>query len=426
MYRRCITCKSDTTEESFMTYLKQHILAEFPKYEELYVISEKGSHSNRDLMVTCSVGLEDFLKQVLTTTSRFLKHHYVSKRQARAFKEKKANVNETAAIIQADFAENYNPQYAKEVQKPFFVKNYTTIHPFVITLQHQGAPKTIYSVVISNEMQHVTNTCYAFQKMVLNWLQTEYPHITHIEYFSDGCGAQYKNYKNMANLRHHKKDFNLSAAHNFFTSYHGKGSCDAIGGVVKGTVRRAAMAGKIIQRPEEFFRYVKDKIPKIKSFYVTSDKIEQLIEEAKLEDRYATAQKIIHIREIHRVEACMQIYEITDDNEHCAVLQNDDQEIPFQEHEVEIGDWVAGVYDGNWYYGQIRKVLTDLEELSVRYFKEPAGVKATFSTLEKAHTYVPWCQVIMKVPAPSRVKSRFYKFDDDTNKKVIAKFERMQ
>ena len=44
-----------------------------------------------------------------------------------------------------------------------------------------------------------------------------------IIYFSDGCGRQYKNYKNFMNLMQRK----------FFATSHGKNACDGVGGTVK-------------------------------------------------------------------------------------------------------------------------------------------------------------------------------------------------
>ncbi len=48
-----------------------------------------------------------------------------------------------------------------------------------------------------------------------------------------------KNCKNFLNLCHHKEDFEIDAEWNFFSTSHGKGPCDGVGGTVK---RLAAMA----------------------------------------------------------------------------------------------------------------------------------------------------------------------------------------
>ena len=71
------------------------------------------------------------------------------------------------------------------------------------------------------------------QSILCNYLQVTYSQVIKVEYFSDGCAAQYKNYKNLLNLSYHKSDFGLDAAWSFFATSHGKSPCDGIGGVVK-------------------------------------------------------------------------------------------------------------------------------------------------------------------------------------------------
>ena len=70
------------------------------------------------------------------------------------------------------------------------------------------------------------------------------PTINKIEYFSNGCAAQYKIYKNMLNLCRHKADFGIDANWTFFATSHGKSPCDGIGGTVKRLTARASL-----QRP---------------------------------------------------------------------------------------------------------------------------------------------------------------------------------
>ena len=62
-----------------------------------------------------------------------------------------------------------------------------------------------------------------------------------IYYFSDGSSAQYKNFKNFANLRHHKKDFRVDAEWHFFATSHGKNACDCVGGMLKRLAAKASL-----------------------------------------------------------------------------------------------------------------------------------------------------------------------------------------
>ena len=61
-----------------------------------------------------------------------------------------------------------------------------------------------------------------------------------MKYFSDGCAAHFKSFKNFINLFHHSKDFYLNAEWIFFATSHGKSPCDGIGGIVRSVVSRKA------------------------------------------------------------------------------------------------------------------------------------------------------------------------------------------
>ena len=82
-------------------------------------------------------------------------------------------------------------------------------------------------------MRHDSTTVYAFQKVLIRDIKQNHPQVARIKYFSDGNGAQYKNYKNFSNLRHHQDDFGIFAEWNFFATSHSKGPCDGVGGIVK-------------------------------------------------------------------------------------------------------------------------------------------------------------------------------------------------
>ena len=74
------------------------------------------------------------------------------------------------------------------------------------------------------------NTVYAFLKTLVNdHVKTRYPFLKNISYFSDGSPAQYKNYKNFANLLIHKKDFGMKEEWHFFATSDGKSACDEVG-----------------------------------------------------------------------------------------------------------------------------------------------------------------------------------------------------
>ena len=87
--------------------------------------------------------------------------------------------------------------------------------------------------VISNELHHDVTMVYQIQVVFLTYIKECHPKVSKVEYFSDGCEAQYKNKYNLVNLCMHKRDFGFDAEWNFFATAHGKSSCDGIRGSVK-------------------------------------------------------------------------------------------------------------------------------------------------------------------------------------------------
>ena len=53
-------------------------------------------------------------------------------------------------------------------------------------------------------------------------IKKNFPQIKSVDYFSDGCAGQHKNYKAFLNLCHHKSDFDNDATWAFFATSHGK------------------------------------------------------------------------------------------------------------------------------------------------------------------------------------------------------------
>ena len=55
------------------------------------------------------------------------------------------------------------------------------------------------------------NLFYEVQRELVKLLNKTIPTITKFEYFSDGCAAQYKNFKDMLNWCRNKVDFGIEA-----------------------------------------------------------------------------------------------------------------------------------------------------------------------------------------------------------------------
>ena len=123
-------------------------------------------------------------------------------------------------------------------------------------------------------MTHDTVAAYVFvEKLINNYVKLYLRQLQKIHYFSDGSCAQYKNYKNFANLIFHVQDFGITTEWNFFATFHGKNLCHGVGGTVKHLATRAGLQRLLdnqIQIPYQLFEFASQDVSGITSFYVDS------------------------------------------------------------------------------------------------------------------------------------------------------------
>lgn len=156
--------------------------------------------------------------------------------------------------------------------------------------------------MISDHMAHDTHAVYSFQKILTTYIKQNLPNVNHIEYFSEGSAAQYKNYKNFVNLCHHENDFNLTAERNFFATSHGKGPCDGIGGVIKRLATRYSkqlvQSGKDrLLTAKQLYEYANENIKGVEVYWVRTEDIEEV--KKYLCTRFENANKIPGCRGQH-------------------------------------------------------------------------------------------------------------------------------
>jgi hypothetical protein len=86
-------------------------------------------------------------------------------------------------------------------------------------------------------------------------LKENVPNISKIYYFSYGASAQYKNKNNFINLCHHNTNFGINAEWHFFTTSHGKGPCDGVGGAIKRLAARFNLQHRQILTPAQLYSW---------------------------------------------------------------------------------------------------------------------------------------------------------------------------
>ena len=99
--------------------------------------------------------------------------------------------------------------------------------------------------MISDDLKHDTSFVHEVMDVIINFIKLNINgSINNVQYFSDGCAGQYKNFKNFFNIGLHEKDFGVKCSWTFFATSHGKSPCDGVGGTIKRLVTNASL-----QRP---------------------------------------------------------------------------------------------------------------------------------------------------------------------------------
>ena len=122
-----------------------------------------------------------------------------------------------------DFAENYSFDIQNEVQGFHWTNKQATVHPVVCyfrgltgTIEHQSL------CFLSEVLDHDVPMVYHIQKQTILYLETKIHSLSNIEYFTDGCTAQYKKFKSLLNLLFHEYDLGVSACWSFHATGHRK------------------------------------------------------------------------------------------------------------------------------------------------------------------------------------------------------------
>ena len=239
-------------------------LSEIDENETLLV--EQWTSTDRADLKTMVYRKDDLIEDTIAAMNKLAAHSYIAKSQANYLKHRKAKLEPHEAIVLADFAENYEFVIQNEIQSYHWCKQQCTIHPIAVYICDSDSRKVeqLSICFISEDLSHDTSFVYAMQKELIAYLKSHYPQLTQVEYFSDGCGTQYKNFKKFLNLTYHQSDFGIKASWSFFATSHGKSPCDGFGGSVKRKLHNASLAAPASQKilsTEAVFNYCSQNMP---------------------------------------------------------------------------------------------------------------------------------------------------------------------
>ena len=365
-------------------------------------------------------------------------HHFVAKAQAAFLKSAKLNLEEGTAVIIMDFAENYSFLVQDAVQGFHWENSQATIHPFAVYYRDEDNTVAHISIcIISDCMQHNSITVYGFMSAMIKYIKTKIRELKRIQYFSDGCAAQYKNFKNFINLCSHVDDFSVCAEWHFFATCHGKNTCDAIGGTIKRLAARASLQRSVdnqILTPRKLFEWADATVKGIHCLYVSQEEISG---HAELQTaRFMNAKTVPGTREHHCFlpidNSTLKMSRVSEDR-----LTNFSVASVSQTHSTSAsqlcpqpttmnpGQYITCMYDQHWWLGVIIASSSDSEDEVHVKFMHPHGPATSFSwPIRDDLCWVPIPHVLCIVSPPSTGTSgRMYVLPSEITELVSQKCE---
>ena len=351
MIHRCDSCPG---KEALLKFLQNSFTDLEP---DNTIIFQQWRSTDRSDLEHIEMEAYDFFEFLTNLIDKLTIHSYICKCQARYLKQLKNELNQmqNVCVVLTDFSENYTMTVQDEVQSFHFNKPQCTIHPLVLYLPSpdQSSPCIQQNLAFfSDDLNHDTSFVFAMQKQLACYLKTKYPFIQAVEYFSDGCAGQYKNFKNLLNLTYHLTDFGLSANWNFFTTSHGKSACDGIGGAIKRKLVHRSLAQPYqnqILTAKDAYCFCKLSMPSINFHFLPKENLVGVRNDLK--ERYAQGHTIpgtrsYHIFSLERVGSIR--FKITAEDQHyagCYKFFKSQQQPPLN---FNIRDYVAAKYDNLW------------------------------------------------------------------------------
>jgi hypothetical protein len=154
-------------------------------------------------------------------------------------------------------------------------------------------------------LAHNKYAVFTFLSRIIKEVQSKHKLIDNVTIFSDGCAAQFKNKYTLSNLCFMKEDHSVTLSEwNFFATSHGKGTVDAIGGLVKRMVWLEVKSRRVnVTDAKQFYLVARSKLTKVRVLYVSSTDIENEETTRMLDARWSNVKPIPHLQAKHHFKA---------------------------------------------------------------------------------------------------------------------------
>jgi len=412
----------DTTNKNCMVHRCSNCpgkVALISKLQELECLEETSEikfkqwqSTDRTTLNSLTLPKDEFIELATSKLDKLTAHSFIAKSQAQYLKNRKESIQFETAIVLGDFSENYSFVVQDEVQGYHWNKDQCTLHPVVVYARDQNdqSLKAHCFCFLSEDLNHDTAFVYAFQKILASYVKEKFPSVKHLQYFSDGCSGQYKNFKNFFNLTHHFQDFGFKASWSFFATSHGKSPCDGIGGMIKRKLTQASLKRPIndqILSTEAIYAFCREEISSVNFFLISKETLQST--RKFLQKRYAAASTVPGTRSFHHFESdsigVLKFKRVSDDSSFCGNHNFLSVASCFIASDIPLMKYVCCVYDSHWWIGLVVEIDVHENDLHINFLHPCGPSKYFYWPSHEDKCWVPSSHVLCKINQPQLVSA---------------------
>ena len=206
------------------------------------VVKEEGERNRVD-KIRYTGDLATLLAVFCVAVQHLSTHLFHFRWQAYQFEVAKTQLQAGDVLMVMDFAANFIHRRQFEVQKAFFTRISSTVHPIVTYYPCPKTPEDLVCdeiVIISNDLTHDSHAVRAFVQRAVQHLKEQNVPVQRIIQFSDNCSVQYKCYRVFDDI----SKIEIPVSRNYFGQQHGKAEADGCIGRTAMHVNNIIRSGK--------------------------------------------------------------------------------------------------------------------------------------------------------------------------------------
>ena len=265
---------------------------------EMITWSRWKTKDNRMVLVEQNGTVEEMVDEILSDLPKFLRHVFIKHKQSKSFESIKNSLKEddTHALIQVDFSENYTAEYQDEVQSAHWHQTQITLFTVAVWTKNNCDS----SVIVSDTLVHDKNVVATFMSTIVNQVVEKFPQVKVIDIFSDGAASQFKNKYMFKYLCHLQELLGLQLQWHFFATSHGKGAVDGIGGSLKRLISCAVNSRTHkVKDAASFTAAARDNNTKIDVMEITTENIDSFLSDGSIGELWMSVSPLKGTQGVH-------------------------------------------------------------------------------------------------------------------------------